>query len=108
MHLILSAFAHPTNLFQSIEITADTPDSVMHKEMMGELFDEKQNRVADVGSMQTTGKLALFTGEDEKFAFGRAVSRLNEMGSLVWVNSPHVGVDVTRQMRKVIYKECCY
>jgi len=102
----MSAYAHPSDLFSTTEVI-ETRDSVMMKEMMGELFDEKQNRVADVGSMQTTGKLALFTGEDEKFAFTRAVSRLNEMGSKVWVDSPHVGVDVQRQMRRVSIVVVC-
>ena len=38
------------------------------------------------------GHLSAFTGEDEKFAFKRAVSRLYELPTEAWWSKPHVGI----------------
>lgn len=95
--MILSASADPANLFLAVD-TVDDSDSVMHKEMMGELLSEVQNR-----SKPTSLKLALFTGEEESFAFFRAVSRLNEMTSHQWLQDKHTAKSVDGQMRNEVY-----
>lgn len=46
----------------------------------------------DLGlSAETVGASSIFTGEEEIFAFARAVSRLTEMGSVQWATSQAKG-----------------
>jgi peroxisome-assembly ATPase len=49
-------------------------------EVMGHLMEDPKQSAAELK------KTNLFTGEEEAFAFARALSRLTEMGSREWVN----------------------
>ena len=75
--LICSAETDPERLFVISDI--ESPE-IMHKEMIGDLLAETQ-------SMNEMLNLAIFTGEDEKFAFKRAVSRLKEMQSDIYITN---------------------
>ncbi|KAI9335009.1 AFG1-like ATPase-domain-containing protein, partial [Zopfochytrium polystomum] len=74
-------------------------DAVMHREMLGDLYGGMVRQAEGGGDPAGVGlefvKVAIFTGEDERFAFKRAVSRLKEMGSASYVAVPHrpVGLD---------------
>ncbi|KAI9753764.1 MAG: putative E3 ubiquitin-protein ligase [Chaenotheca gracillima] len=51
-----------------------------------EVDDVLRSLVDDLGlSMSMMQKSGLFSGDEEKFAFARALSRLSEMGSVEWV-----------------------
>jgi protein AFG1 len=66
----------------------------MHKEMMGDLLYEQEG-IKVSGREKTASelmKLAIFTAEDEKFAFKRAVSRLKEMQSVSYWAQTHAPV----------------
>ncbi|RFU33516.1 hypothetical protein B7463_g2799, partial [Scytalidium lignicola] len=48
--------------------------------------DSMRNLMDDLGmNMDTLKSSSIFTGDEEKFAFARALSRLSEMGSQEWV-----------------------
>lgn len=45
-----------------------------------------RNLMDDLGlNMQTLKNSSIFSGDEERFAFARALSRLSEMGSREWV-----------------------
>nr|KAJ3420165.1 hypothetical protein HK105_006016 [Polyrhizophydium stewartii] len=84
---------HPDDLFIVAPIgdDQDTADSVMHREMMGDLIGEA-TPLGDAKSRDdgtNLFRLAIFTGEEERFAFRRAVSRLKEMQTKAFLDSPH-------------------
>ena len=83
--LIISAFADPENLFITQDISPDTAN-IMQKESLGDLLGEMFKGKQRSNEIM---KLAIFTAEDERFAFMRAVSRLKEMSSSVWWNEDH-------------------
>ena len=99
MKVIISADIDPEGLFvtspqsnnenseQSNSIDQN-PDATMHREMMGDLLGGMIVN-SNSGNSYQIQKLAIFTGEDEKFAFKRAVSRIKEMGSSVYLSSGH-------------------
>lgn len=51
-----------------------------------DLPDEMRTLTDDLGlDMQALKSAAIFSGDEERFAFARALSRLSEMGSKEWV-----------------------
>lgn len=86
--IICSAETDPDRLFViSNQSMDDSADTFMHKEMIGDLLDAmNQTREPTASEMM---KLAIFTAEDEKFAFKRAVSRIKEMQSREYLSLPH-------------------
>ncbi|KAJ3094446.1 hypothetical protein HDU97_008043 [Phlyctochytrium planicorne] len=68
----------------------ESPDAVMHREMLGDLlggFEVIRNPTSPTGF--DVRRLAILSGSDERFAFRRAVSRIKEMGSEVYLKTPH-------------------
>lgn len=54
----------------------------------------------DLGlSVETLKSTSLFSGDEERFAFARALSRLSEMGSQEWVERG-LGVGMSESERK--------
>jgi hypothetical protein len=48
--------------------------------------DTMRHLMDDLGlNMQALKNSSIFTGDEERFAFARALSRLNEMGSREWI-----------------------
>ncbi|KAJ3114736.1 hypothetical protein HDU96_001735 [Phlyctochytrium bullatum] len=101
--VIMSADASPDSLFVTSPQTPlgaappdDSPDAVMHREMLGDLlggFELVRGVTGDDGTTSTdVRKLAIFTGSDERFAFRRAVSRIKEMGTQGYLALPHAPV----------------
>jgi peroxisome-assembly ATPase len=83
--VIFSAEAEPEKLFVTSPVQKGSApdaevleqqnaDAVMHREMMGDLFGGMV-KTSEGGALQFV-KLAMFTGEDEQFAFKRAISRI--------------------------------
>jgi protein AFG1 len=51
-----------------------------------DLSDAMRSLMDDLGmSVETLKKTSIFSGDEERFAFARALSRLSEMGSKEWV-----------------------
>lgn len=51
-----------------------------------DLSDAMRNLMDDLGmSVQALKNTSIFSGDEERFAFARALSRLAEMGSKEWV-----------------------
>ncbi|KAJ3077713.1 hypothetical protein HK102_005014, partial [Quaeritorhiza haematococci] len=103
VQLICSADAEPEDLFIIMEDPADpklveSADMFMHREMMGDLMG-----LTGRGRLQKSAhelmKLAIFTAEDERFAFRRAVSRLKEMMSETWAASAVEHARVVREKK---------
>ncbi|GJN87776.1 hypothetical protein Rhopal_000731-T1 [Rhodotorula paludigena] len=76
----------------------------------GEISAHQRAMMDDLGlSADIVGASSIFTGDEEVFAFARAVSRITEMGSVQWARSqgvaqPAKGLDadqVEREGRKV-------
>ena len=60
--------------------------SVKHAEDHEGVDDVMRQMMDDLGmSMNMLKNSSLFSGDEERFAFSRALSRLNEMGSQEWV-----------------------
>ncbi|KAF7718107.1 Uncharacterized protein PECH_002444 [Penicillium ucsense] len=58
-----------------------------------EISDAMRNLMDDLGmSEQTLKNSSIFSGDEERFAFARALSRLTEMGSREWVERGLLGV----------------
>jgi hypothetical protein len=113
--VVLSAEDEPENLFviediSSVDALDANEDAMMHREMLGDLLggmtlvpkkkktgDGSDDGEKDLGvagmdfsnasDMYEIQKLAMVTGEDEKFAFKRAVSRIQEMRSAGWASA---------------------
>ncbi|KAI9008021.1 AFG1-like ATPase-domain-containing protein [Gaertneriomyces semiglobifer] len=81
VHLIISAASDPDGLFVANSAKVDI--DIMHLDMIGTMLSATRNSSSDVTN------LSLFTGEEEKFAFRRAVSRLKEMRAAVWSERHH-------------------
>lgn len=68
-----------------------------------------RNLMDDLGlSVQALKNTSIFSGDEERFAFARALSRLAEMGSKEWVErglgvgmSPGEGAEERRAWRKM-------
>jgi len=60
--------------------------SVKHAEDHEGVDDVMRQMMADLGmSMSMLKNSSMFSGDEERFAFSRALSRLSEMGSQEWV-----------------------
>ena len=60
--------------------------SVKHPEEHEGVDDVMRQMMDDLGmSMQMLKNSSLFSGDEERFAFSRALSRLSEMGSQDWI-----------------------
>lgn len=71
-----------TNLFIS---ETDVKNS-MGDDDHTELSDAMRMMMDDLGlSVQALKSTSIFSGDEERFAFARALSRLSEMGSTEWV-----------------------
>lgn len=69
-------------LFASKEDAASSIDEAKG----GELDAAMRSLMDDLGlDMRALKNSSIFTGDEERFAFARALSRLTEMGSLEWV-----------------------
>ncbi|KAF8476847.1 AFG1-like ATPase-domain-containing protein [Kalaharituber pfeilii] len=80
--LVLTLTTHPTALFTSNEDVRAKIDDVHG----GELESSYRSLMDDLGlDMKSLKNSSIFTGDEEKFAFERALSRLSEMQSLEWV-----------------------
>lgn len=81
--LVLTLATKPTELFTSNEDVAAKVDEIMG----GELDSSMRSLMDDLEmDMKTLKNSSIFTGDEEKFAFARALSRLSEMSSLDWVD----------------------
>ncbi|KAF7591335.1 hypothetical protein BBP40_001659 [Aspergillus hancockii] len=90
--LVLTTEVPLTNLFLS---EADVKSSLGDGEG-SDLSDAMRMMMDDLGlSMQALKSTSIFSGDEERFAFARALSRLSEMGSKQWVERGlGVGMDV--------------
>ena len=88
--LVLTTEVPLTNLFMSKEemkssIKADAKDAQGEVEEGG-IDDTMRNLMDDLGmNMKALKSSSIFSGDEERFAFARALSRLSEMGSQEWV-----------------------
>ncbi|KNG80417.1 ATPase [Aspergillus nomiae NRRL 13137] len=80
--LVLTTEVPLTNLFLS---EAEVKSSLQGGEG-SDLSDAMRMMMDDLGlSMQALKSTSIFSGDEERFAFARALSRLSEMGSKQWV-----------------------
>lgn len=64
------------------EQKTDAPENGEHQDV----DDAMRNLMDDLGiNMQALKNSSIFTGDEERFAFARALSRLSEMGSQQWI-----------------------
>ena len=78
--LVLTTEVPLTNLFVS---ESEVKDSMKEGE---DLSDAMRMMMDDLGlSVQALKSTSIFSGDEERFAFARALSRLSEMGSKEWV-----------------------
>ncbi|KAJ5675722.1 hypothetical protein N7462_008619 [Penicillium macrosclerotiorum] len=82
--LVLTTEVPLTNLFLS---ESDVKDSLQKSgDDHSDLSDAMRNLMDDLGmSVQALKNTSIFSGDEERFAFARALSRLSEMGSKEWV-----------------------
>ncbi|KAF4625262.1 hypothetical protein G7Y89_g12905 [Cudoniella acicularis] len=88
--LVLTTAVPLTELFLS---KAEIKDSMQRdqgdkksKEVGDDLDDTMRNLMDDLGlNMNALKNSSIFSGDEERFAFARALSRLSEMGSQEWV-----------------------
>ena len=70
----------------SPDSTTTTPTSSATKHDEEAISDVMRNLMDDLGMNMTMLKnSSIFSGDEERFAFARALSRLSEMGSQEWV-----------------------
>ncbi|KAJ5788458.1 hypothetical protein N7457_003448 [Penicillium paradoxum] len=80
--LVLTTAVPLTNLFISESDIKSTLKAGDHSD----LSDAMRNLMDDLGmSVQALKNTSIFSGDEERFAFARALSRLSEMGSKEWV-----------------------
>lgn len=81
--LVLTTEVPLSNLFLS---QSDLRDSLKGEGDHSDLSDAMRNLMDDLGmSVQALKNTSIFSGDEERFAFARALSRLAEMGSREWV-----------------------
>ena len=89
--LVLTTAVPLTQLFMSKEeltdsVKKDFEDKKGQKEEHADLDDTMRNLMDDLGmNMAMLKNSSIFSGDEERFAFARALSRLSEMGSQEWV-----------------------
>ncbi|KAI9844805.1 MAG: hypothetical protein M1837_005223 [Sclerophora amabilis] len=77
-------FMSKSELQDSVEGSKTSPDGKVETGLHDD--DMMRSLVDDLGlSMKLMANSSIFSGEEEKFAFARALSRLSEMGSQEWV-----------------------
>lgn len=82
--LVLTSAVPLKNLF----LPAVEPDTASTKDNKdaASLPDDMRTLIDDLGvDMKTLKESSMFSGDEERFAFARALSRLSEMGSKQWV-----------------------
>ncbi|TQB69153.1 hypothetical protein MPDQ_002234 [Monascus purpureus] len=82
--LVLTSAVPLKNLF----LPAVEPDTASTKDNKdaASLPDDMRTLIDDLGvDMKTLKESSMFSGDEERFAFARALSRLSEMGSKEWV-----------------------
>ncbi|KAL4892360.1 ATPase [Aspergillus ambiguus] len=80
--LVLTTAVPLTNIF----ISESEVKSSLDENDGGDLSDAMRMMMDDLGlSMQALKSTSIFSGDEERFAFARALSRLVEMGSKEWV-----------------------
>ncbi|KAJ5373774.1 hypothetical protein N7517_005780 [Penicillium concentricum] len=81
--LVLTTEVPLTNLFIS---ETDVKKTLKGDGDHSDLSDAMRNLMDDLGmSVQALKNTSIFSGDEERFAFARAISRLSEMGSKEWV-----------------------
>ncbi|PYH97435.1 ATPase [Aspergillus ellipticus CBS 707.79] len=81
--LVLTTEVPLTNLFLSAD---EVKSAVTDGSDGSDLSDAMRMMMDDLGlSMQALKTTSIFSGDEERFAFARALSRLSEMGSKQWV-----------------------
>ncbi|KAH8679035.1 AFG1-like ATPase-domain-containing protein [Tricladium varicosporioides] len=89
--LVLTTAVPLTELFISKaeiqdSVRKDAEDKKGQKETGEDLDDTMRNLMDDLGmNMKALKNSSIFSGDEERFAFARALSRLSEMGSQEWV-----------------------
>lgn len=89
--LVLTTAVPLTQLFLSKEevkesVQRDTEDKKGQVEDGHDIDDTMRNLMDDLGmNMKMLKSSSIFSGDEERFAFARALSRLSEMGSREWV-----------------------
>jgi protein AFG1 len=89
--LVLTTAVPLTQLFLSKEelkqsVKKDQEDKKGQTEEGADLDDTMRNLMDDLGmNMSMLKNSSIFSGDEERFAFARALSRLSEMGSQEWV-----------------------
>jgi protein AFG1 len=89
--LVLTSAVPLTQLFMSKEELKDSlkkpdvaPDSAAETD--ADIDDAMRSLMDDLGmNMQMLKSSSIFSGDEERFAFARALSRLSEMGSQEWI-----------------------
>ncbi|KAJ5748025.1 uncharacterized protein N7511_009721 [Penicillium nucicola] len=95
--LVLTSEAPLANLFIS---ASEVNDTVKKDGDHSDLSDAMRSLMDDLGmSMDTLKKTSIFSGDEERFAFARALSRLSEMGSKEWVERG-MGVGMSPEQSK--------
>ncbi|KAL8291903.1 hypothetical protein RQP46_002161 [Phenoliferia psychrophenolica] len=87
-----AAYEAKTKLFVLSDPPIESVFSDEKKAAGAGITDHQRSVMDDLGlSADTVGASSIFTGEEEIFAFARAVSRLNEMSSVQWSQSTSKG-----------------
>lgn len=85
---LTSLFLSKDELSEAVETSAkkgDMPAAATADED-SDVSDVMRNLMDDLGmNMSMLKNSSIFTGDEERFAFARALSRLSEMGSQEWV-----------------------
>eukprot|EP01063_Lacrimia_lanifica_P032202 TRINITY_DN5456_c0_g1_i3.p1 TRINITY_DN5456_c0_g1~~TRINITY_DN5456_c0_g1_i3.p1 ORF type:complete len:557 (+),score=213.90 TRINITY_DN5456_c0_g1_i3:150-1673(+) len=95
IYLIDELYENKCKLFATAERHPDHLFSNAGAEGLGGVDLES----ADAFGVTDAGKNALFTGSDEVFAFGRAVSRMNEMQTKDYLLLPHAALGLSDALK---------
>jgi palmitoyltransferase ZDHHC13/17 len=84
--LVMTTAVPLTELFISHDELTDAMKSTKSSQDHQDVSDVMRNLMDDLNlNMNALKNSSLFTGDEERFAFARALSRLSEMGSQEWV-----------------------
>ena len=82
---LFQLFMSPDEIDDALESGRKT-GTVKHAEEHEDVDDVMRQMMDDLGmNMKVLKNSSLFSGDEERFAFSRALSRLSEMGSQEWV-----------------------